>query len=208
MSQLVVCQNAEGIVLAVDSKSVSFDSSGNMIDVQVDSLVQLGPHAAILAGGAAESAEMCQKLRTFLAEEELTDVQDIYTAALPFLGSEYEKIMRTKCETIPVDPIHHIYFILAGYTPKDFLRPFRMYMLWTKKKLPQLDGDEIGFAYTVPRRMGLEYKLNQLAKDNVPLSQVLQAIKESMEILGQQQEEVGPPYDFASITKEGFQKAD
>ena len=44
---------------------------------------------------------------------------------------------------MPIDPIHQVSFILAGKTEKDQKMPFRLYYLWTKKKLPQIDGDEI-----------------------------------------------------------------
>jgi hypothetical protein len=105
-----------------------------------------------------------------------------------------------------VDPIHHVYFIPAGYTPKDPQRPFRLHLLWTKKKLPQLDGDEISIAYTAPRIMGLEYKLNQLCRENAPLDHILSEIKKDMEKLAKTQEEIGPPFNYAFITKEGFSR--
>jgi hypothetical protein len=123
---------------------------------------------------------------------------------LPFLGSEYERFMRKECEMVPLDPLHHVHFILAGRSSKDAQDPYHLYLLWTKKKLPQLDGDEIGLAYSVPRRMGLEYRLNQLCKDNAALEEVLSVIRDTMEQLGQREDEVGPPYNYAIITKEGF----
>jgi 20S proteasome alpha/beta subunit len=205
MSQLIACRNSHGIVLAGDSKTLAFDSNGKLIEVETERLVQLSERVAILAGGAAEGVEMGDALKGFIAEEGLRDVQDIYTAAVPFLASEYEKFMRKKCEILPVDPLHHVHFILAGYSEANEEKP-RMYLLWTKKKLPQLDGDEIGLSYTVPRRMGLEYKLNQLCKENAPLEEIVKRVRESIERLGREQEEVGPPFVYALITKEGFKK--
>ena len=204
MSQLIACQNGHGIVLATDGKAVDFDPQGKMIDLKVDRLVQISQHTAILTGGAADGVEMCHSLRNFLKEERLNDIEEVYGAALPFLSTEFERFMRKRCEILPVDPIHHVYFILGGYTAKDPQRPFRLHLLWTKKKLPQLDGDEISHAYTAPRIMGLEYKLNQLAKENVPLDQILSEIKKSMEKVAKTQEEIGPPFSYAFITKEGF----
>jgi hypothetical protein len=147
-------------------------------------------------------------LRKFITEEGLNEIQEVYSAALPFLASEFEKFMRKECEIIPIDPIHHVYFILAGYTTKDPNRPFRLYLLWTKKKLPQLDGDEISFSYTAPRIMGLEYRLNRLCQENKPLDQILPEIKKGMEKMAKTQEEVGPPFSYAFITQEGFRVVD
>jgi len=208
MSQLIACQNAHGIVLATDSKAVDFDPHGKMIDLKVDRLVQITQHTAILTGGAADGVEMCHALRNFLKEERLNDIEEVYGASLPFLSTEFERFMRKRCEILPVDPIHHVYFILAGYTANDPKRPFRLHLLWTKKKLPQLDGDEISLAYTAPRIIGLEYKLNQLCKENVPLDRILPEIKKSMEKLGKSQEEVGPPFSYAFITQDGFRRVD
>ena len=208
MSQLIVCQNVHGIVLTTDGKAVDFDPSGKMIELTIDRLVQLSKQAAILTGGAADGVEMCHALRNFLKEEGLDDIQEVYGATLPFLSTEFERFMRKRCEILPVDPIHHVYFVLGGYTAKDTQRPFRLYLLWTKKKLPQLDGDEISFAYTAPRIMGLEYKLNQLAKENAPLDNILSEIKKGMEKVAKTQEEIGPPFSYAIITKEGFHRVD
>jgi hypothetical protein len=206
MSQLIACQNGHGIVLAADSKAMDFDPNGKMIELTVDRLVQISHHAAILTGGAADGVEMCHALKNFLTGEKLDDIQDVYGASLPFLSTEFERFMRKRCEILPVDPIHHVYFVLGGYTAKDAQHPFRLYLLWTKKKLPHLDGDEISFAYTAPRIMGLEYRLNQLCKENAPLEKILSEVKKGMEKVAKIQEEIGPPFSYAFITKEGFSR--
>ena len=208
MSQLIACQNPHGIVLATDGKAIDFNPTGKMIELKVDRLVQLTRQTAILSGGAADGAAMCHALKNFLSEEELEDIQDVYGASLPFLSTEFERFMRKRCEILPVDPIHHVYFVLGGYTAKDQQYPFRLYLLWTKKKLPQLDGDEISFAYTAPRIMGLEYRLNQLAKENAPLDQILSEMKKEMDKVAKTQEEIGPPFSYAFITKDGFRRVD
>ena len=208
MSQLIVCRNKNGIVLAADSKALEFVPPEKVIEVEVNRLLQLNKQTAILAGGAVEGLQMCRKLKSFIEDEKLSDIDEIYRAALPFLGSEYEMFMRKECETVPLDPLHQVHFILAGLSATEAENPYRLYLLWTKKKLPQLDGDEIGLAYTVPRRMGLEYKLNQLCKDNSQLKEILPTIRETMEQLGRKEEEVGPPYTYACISEDGFKAED
>lgn len=205
MSQIIACKNANGIVFAADSKSWSFQPDGKMNELKVNRLIQLSPNAAIIAGGTAEGVSMSTALKKFVQEEGLNNIDEIYNAALPFLGSEYERFMRKECEMLPLDPIHNIYFVLGGFTGNE-AQPFRLYLIWTKKKIPQLDGDEITNAYTVPRRMGLEYTLNHLCRENTPLDAVFSRVKEAMEKYGESQEEVGPPFVYASISKNGFQK--
>ena len=130
--------------------------------------------------------------------------QDIYGASLAFLSTEYERFMRKKCELLPIDPIHQVSFILAGRTEKDREMPFRLYFFWTKKKLPRLDGDEISYAFSVPRRMGLEFQLNKMGKENAPLSEILKKVTEGMEHL-KARGEVSSFLSYATITEEGFQ---
>ncbi|HYA03339.1 MAG TPA: hypothetical protein VEI04_09515, partial [Syntrophobacteria bacterium] len=208
MSQLIACRNAQGIVLAVDSLAVDFDRKGTMTAVKTARLVPLTGDAAILAGGAAEGAGMCEALKRFIAEEGLSDVQDIYRTALPFLASEYEQFMRKRCQALPVDPLHHVHFILAGVSANDSAQPYRLYLLWTKKSLPQLDGDEIGVAYTIPRRMGLEYTLGQLCRENKPLDEILRTVRKHMESLGRDEEEVGAPFAYAVIARDGLRQVE
>jgi hypothetical protein len=206
MSQIVAAKNGHGIVLAADGIAVDFDSRGEMLEMKVERLVQLTPRAAILAGGAAEGVNMCQNLKDFLREEKLEGIDEIYGAALPFLATEYERFMRKHCEVLPLDPIHHVHFILAGHTEKNPSNPYQLHLVWTKKKLPQLDGEEIASAFAIPRQLRLEYKLNQLHKEDAPLDQIVSDIKESLEKLGETQDEIGGPFSYATITSKGFDK--
>jgi len=203
MSQLVACRNAHGLVLATDGVALDLDAQGAMVAVKTERFLPLGGQAAILTGGAPEGTGMCRALKQFIAAEGLRNIEDIYRAALPFLASEYELFMRKKCKVLPLDPLHHVHFILAGVSSQASSQPYRMYLLWTKKSLPQLDGDEIGLAYTVPRRMGLEFTLGQFCKENKPLDEILLMVRKHMEKLGQEQDEVGPPFTYAVITGEG-----
>jgi hypothetical protein len=206
MSQLIACLNDNGIVLAADAHAVDFEPTGEMRTMRVNRLFQLSSHTAVLTGGTPDGVEMCQALQTFIREEGLNDIQAVYAAALPFLASEFEQFMRKKCEVLPIDPVHHVYFVLGGYTEQDPQRPFRLFLLWTKKKLPQLDGDEISVAYTAPRLMGLEYRLSRLSQGNSPLEEILEEIEQNMERLAQRHEEIGPPFSYACITRDGFRQ--
>jgi hypothetical protein len=207
MSLIVACKNKNGIVLAADSKSMDMDANGEFRELRVRRLVQLSRNAAILAGGAAEGESMALSLKSFTQSEGLSDIQDVYGGALPFLASEYDRYMRKACERLPLDPIHQIHFILAGYTEKDPENPYRLYLIWTKKKLPQLDGDEITLAFAVPRIMKLEYTLNRLCRENTGLDFIRSEIQKSLEKQAETQEEIGPPFHFAYVTEAGFQKA-
>ena len=204
MSQIIVAQNAHGIVMAGENRAIQLDEKGNEISLQINRLLPLTPYCALLISGSAEGRDMGGALKNFLLEEKLNDVQDIYGAALAYLSTEFERFMRKKCELLPVDPIHQVSFILGGKTERDQSMPFRLYFLWTKKKLPQLDGDEISHAFSLPRRMGLEFQLNKMCKENAPLKEILRKMTEGMEQL-KSKGEVSGPFSFGMITQEGYQ---
>ena len=206
MSQLIAVKNTNGIVVAADSKALDSDTFGNITEYSINRLIKLSDHTAILAGGAVAGENMCRALKEFISEERLLDVEAVYTAALPFLVSEYQQFMRKSCEVLPLDPIHHIHFILAGYSGKNIRNPFQLYLLWTKKKRPQLDGDEITSAFCVPRLIRLEHSLNQMAHSNAPLEKVYTEVRLGMEKLAEIQEDVAGPMTYAVITRDGFQR--
>lgn len=204
MGQMIASQDVHGIVLAAENIAVQLDDAGQEIPFLMNRLLPLASHAALMTAGAAEGVEMGKALKSFIEGEKVNDVQELYGAALAFLSTEYERFMRKKCELLPIDPIHQVSFILAGRTEKDPPRPFRLYFLWTKKKLPQLDGDEISHAFSIPRRMGLEFHLNTLCKANAPLREILDRMKEGIEKL-KGQGEIRFPVSYAMITQEGYQ---
>lgn len=206
MSQLIAVKNTNGIVVAADSKALDGDNFGNITEYSIKRLIKLSDHTAILAGGAVAGENMCRALEKFIAEERLLDVEAVFTAALPFLASEYQQFMRKSCEVLPVDPIHHIHFILAGYSGKNRRNPFQLYLLWTKKKRPQLDGDEITAAFSVPRLMRLEHSLNQMAQSNTSIEKVYAEVRLGMEKQAEIQEDVAGPMAYAVITRAGFQR--
>ena len=204
MSQIIACKNKNGIILACDSKAVDFDFQGNLVERNIKRLCQLTTQTAIITGGSAEGEKMCESLKDFVAQENLLDIENVYNAALPFLASEYEHFMRKACEYLPVDLINQVHFIVAGYSAKNTQNPFQLYLLWTKKKLPLLDGDEISGAYSVPRLMSLEYQLNQPHQANENLDRILKQIKSHLERQSEINDEIAGPFSFAFITRDGF----
>lgn len=206
MSQLIACKTQDGIVLGADGKAVDVDDNGNLIELKVERLHQLSEFAAIMNGGAAAGEAMCQALRNFVREENINEIDEVYQASLPFLATEYERLMRKTCEIRPIDPIHQVTFILGGYTDKDEENPFRLYLLWTKRKLPLLDSDQIGAAFCVPRIIKLEHSLHQLSLKNARLDQVVTAVRQGLERQASINEEVSEPLSYALIGRDGFKR--
>ena len=75
---------------------------------------------------------------------------------------------------MPIDPIHQVSFILAGKTEKDQKMPFRLYYLWTKKKLPQIDGDEISQRFLLAKKDGSGVSAEQDVQRECPAERNLE----------------------------------
>jgi hypothetical protein len=203
MPQIIVAKNIHGIVLVAENRAIELDEEGEEISFQMKRLIPLGSHGALLTAGATEGAGMGNALKQFVQEEGLKDVADVYGAALPFLSTEYERFMKEKHELLPIDSIHQVSFILAGWTERDEGMPYRLYFLWTKKKLPQLDGDEISYSFSLPRRMGLEFQLNKMCKENASPKEILRKAIEGMKHLNDRGE-IGSSFSFALINPTGY----
>lgn len=206
MSQLFACKAHDSIVLASDGKAVDVDDNGNLIELGIERLHQLSQYSAVLKGGAAEGESMCVALMHFVASENLFYIDEIYQAALPFLSDEYERFMRRTCKTHPIDPIHQVNFILAGYTPHSADKPLQMHLIWTKKKLPMLGSDEIGVAFSVPRVLKVEHRLHQLVNKGAGLDSVMTEVRKGLEIQAGNNEEVSEPFAYAWIAEDGFHR--
>ena len=204
MSQIIACKNENGIILACDSQATDFDLQGEIVTYSINRLHQLTSAAAVITGGSATGEKMCESLKDLVAAENLTEIEDVYNAALPFLASEYERFMRKTCEYLPIDPINQVHFIIGGYSAKAKNDPFKLYLLWTKKKLPLLDGDEISTAYSIPRLIMLEYNLNRLCQKNENLDEIRSQIRTHFAKQSKINPEISGPFSFASITHDSF----
>jgi hypothetical protein len=203
MTQLIVARNSEGIAMATDSKAYDFDENGAMQEVIVNPVVTLGPRTVILAGGDADGANIAFSLARFIKGEGLESTAEIAMAALPFLNSEYEKVMRRKCNCIPVDPVQHMYFILGGFNTGQ--EPtFQVDLIWNRKKLPQLDREEIKTAFSVPRLMGLEYSLATRIQQDSSLDELTSLMTDKMHSLQKSDDTlISSPLHLVTITNRG-----
>jgi 20S proteasome alpha/beta subunit len=207
MSQLIACKTPLGLVFGADSKAVDVDTNGNLIELKVERLHQLSEYSAIMNAGTAAGEHMCQALKRFIHEENLSYIDEIHQAALAFLATEYEKYMRKTCEVQPIDPIHQVTFILGGYAGEQASEGrFKLFLLWTKRKLPLLDIDEIGDSFTVPRIIRLEHRLHQLANQKADLDKAVTEVRRGLEIRAERDDEVSEPLHFAVIQKTGFRR--
>jgi hypothetical protein len=204
MGQLLACASADGILVASDSKAEFFSPTGEQKFMTVNRLMPLTSHAVIASAGALEAQDLAKDFADFVKGENITDIDGLIQAATPFFTGKVDEFLRKACEKLPLDPVINMYLLLAGYAEKSPDNPYRLFVIWDRVKPPKVEFNDVTHIFTLPRRMSLEFKLNQLVTRKAPLPEVVTLAKASMEKLASQDEYVGPPFKFLTITSQGI----
>jgi hypothetical protein len=204
MGQLIACAAAEGVLVASDSRAVFFEPFGEERFISVDRVIPVTSHAVLASAGNWEAADICKDFATFAKSEGLTEMDDLINAAIPFFTSRYDEILRKMCEKVPPDPIVNMYLLLAGYSKKTPEYPGHLFIIWDRPQPPKIEYNRVTDVFTLPRRMGLEFKLNELVKKKAPLAQVVDTAKAGLEKLAAQDQTIAPPYHYVTITAQGI----
>ncbi len=206
MGQLIACAANEGILLAADSRTEFFGAGGEEHFIAVERLIPVGAHAVLASAGAVEGHDLCRDFAEFAKDEGLTDIDALMEAAMPFFTGRYDEVMRKMCEKLPVDPLHNMYLVLAGYAAKHPEHPARLFIIWNRPKPPKIEFNQVTNIFTLPRRLGLEFKLSQLLAKKAPLAEIAGVAQEAMQKLANQDGYIGPPFHYLTITAEGVKK--
>jgi hypothetical protein len=204
MGQLIACACDTGIVVATDSRAEFFTPDGEPGFITVDRLIPVTSHAILASAGAWEARDVCQDFAAFAKEEGLTDIEALAEAAIPFFTSRFDKILRKMCETLPPDPIINMYLLLVGYSSSSPKNPGHLFIIWDRPKPPKIEYNRVTNIFTLPRRMGLELALQQLVESRAPLPKLVEVIKSHLEKLAGQDESIGPPFHYVTITNQGI----
>jgi len=205
MGQLIACAAAEGILLAADSRTEFFEASGEQHFIAVDRLIPVGSQAVLASAGAMEGHDLCRDFAEFAKDEGLTGIDALWEAAMPFFTGRYDEVMRKMCEKLPVDPLHNMYLLLAGFSAKS-PDPARLFIIWNRPKPPKIEYNQVTNIFTLPRRLGLEFKLTQMLASKAPLAEIAGAAKAAMQKLAGQDEYIGPPFHYLTITAAGVKE--
>jgi len=204
MGQLIACASDAGIVVATDSRAELFEPHGEGRFITVNRLVPVTSHAVMVSAGAWEAQDVCRDFAAFAKDENLTDIEALIEAAIPFFTSRFDEVLRKMCETLPPDPIINMYLLLAGYSSTAPTNPGHLFIIWDRPKPPKIEYNRVTNIFTLPRRMGLEFSLKQLVEGKRPLSQLVGVIKSHLEKLAGLGERIGPPYHYLTITDNGI----
>jgi hypothetical protein len=203
MGQLIACAAADGVVVASDSRAIIFEPGGEERYVSLNRIVPVASHAVLASAGNWEAQDICQDFASFAKAEGITDIKDLINAAIPFFTSRYDDILRNMCQTVPPDPIVNMYLLLAGYA-KAADQPGHLFIIWDRPKPPKIEYNQVTDIFTLPRRMGLEFKLQKMVKDKAPVGTILDAVRAGLEKQAAQDEAIAAPFRYVTITAKGI----
>jgi hypothetical protein len=204
MTQALAGFNEHGIVLATDSLATRYAATGQPEVFNVNKLLALGRHAAILSGGAGVSVSLSFALRRQIARHAAPlELEEMVEFALPFLSDGYGRHLETHGPE--AEGFRRIYFILAGYVPDSPPPHFRMVLLGSEENELPLQRIQIGNVVVMPRNLGMEMRLFKALNQGADLEEVLHLSKDFLKNMAAAKEEVGPPFHYATITSRGYQ---
>ena len=216
MTQVIACSTSEGIVLATDSLATWFDSTGGMRHFNLKKILRLGSHAAMVSAGMGIGVEMGLAFQQFLRGQSVEGIEEMARFAMPFFTDLYGKHLRRGGVENPSSqgmardpeessPLSGVYLILAGYSFKNRHQPYHLHLLGSEEDGISIKIYPASHIILIPRSLSMERKLETLCKGGSSLNGTLSPCKSFLKKRSDD-EEVGPPFYFATITSAGFRE--
>jgi len=205
-------------MLATDSRATWFDQAGEMKHFSLKKLLRLGSHSAMLSAGAGIGVEMCLAFQNFLQRQGAEAIDDIVNMALFFFPDQYGKWLGQRGMQHPFSPptpdgaweeslpVNEVYLILAGYSLRDRARPYHLHLFSSEGERISIKALPTSQIIVVPRSLSMERRLEARREIESPLAQLLSLCKSFLKKRSAEDEEVGPPFYFATITPFGYKE--
>jgi hypothetical protein len=203
MTQTLVGFNQHGIILASDSRATRFDAQGRKEYFSVEKLFPLGRYAGIVSGGSGVSIPLTHLLRREVLRRGLLAVEDILKFAVPFLSQHYEAFL-TEHGPEKEDKLRRLNFIIAGYSLEDPDHQYQIYLVESENNALPFKVTPVKPLLVMPRTLSMEMRLFKALNANAKLDELTSMCQEFLEKVSGLQEEIGPPFYFATITRAGY----
>ena len=163
MTQVLFYRSPAGIAIAVDSRAVSYPTQAEIQYQTIQKIFVLTRHVVLVTAGAGYGVLLSGKFQAHVARHPWWDFQEIKRHALPFLRAEIDHLQKTAAQPLSHADFERVYFVLAGFVPQQAADPFQMELLGSEHDSDLLHTIQTGPVLAVPRRVGMEYQLNNLS---------------------------------------------
>ncbi len=205
MTQTLVGFNQHGLVMASDSRATRFTPSGAKEYFAVEKLFPLGRYCGIVSGGSGVSIPLTHLLRQEVQRRSLLGVEDILECAVPFLSEQYGAFLETHGPE-EHEELRRLNFILAGYSLEDEDSQYQIYLVESENNALPFKVTPAQPLLVMPRNLSMEMRLFKALSAGTPLNELVEMCLTFLEKMAAVQEEIGPPFICATITRAGFQR--
>jgi hypothetical protein len=217
MTQVIACSTPEGIALATDSLATWFDQTGTRKHFNLKKILRLGSHSALVSAGIGIGVEMGLSFQRFLKDRGAEGIEEIVRLAMPFFNELYGNYLREK-KMAPFferrkdedpderSPLNGVYLLLAGYSFRDRGQPYHLHLLGSDEEGISIRIYPIAHTVLIPRSLSMERRLEDERRRGSPLFHLLELCQTFLKKRSGEEDEVGPPFYFATITAAGVQE--
>jgi len=205
MTQTLVAYNQNGVIMASDSRATRFTPAGDKEFFTVEKLFPLGRYCGIVSGGSGVSIPLTHRLRQEVQRRGLLGVEDILEFAVPYLSDQYGAYLEANGPE-EHEELRRLNFILAGYSLEDLDSQYQIYLVESENNALPFKVTPVQPLLVMPRNLSMEMRLFKALTAGTDLTALLAICQEFLEKMATLQEEVGPPFYFATITRAGFQR--
>jgi hypothetical protein len=203
MTQTLVGFNQHGIIMASDSRATRFNAQGQKEYFSVEKLFALGRYAGIVSGGSGVSIPLTHGLRREVLRRGLLAVEDILGFAVPFLSERYGDYLVVHGPE-KEEELRRLNFIITGYSLEDPDQQYQIYLVESENNALPFKVTPVNPLLVMPRNLSMEMRLFKALSAGETLDELTWRCQEFLERVSGLQQEIGPPFYFATITRAGY----
>lgn len=205
MTQTLVGFNQHGMVMASDSRATRFTPTGRKEYFTVEKLFPLGRYCGIVSGGSGVSIPLTHLLRQEVQRRGFMGIEDILEFAVPYLSEHYGHYLQAHGPEAQ-EELRRLNFIIAGYSLEDPDLQYQIYLVESENNALPFKVTPVQPLLVMPRNLSMEMRLGKALAAGLPLPALLEMCQTFLGKMAELQDEVGPPFYFATITRAGMRR--